>query len=189
MATPLVAAGAALVWADLYQSNNGLPGPSECTVSGMPCNRVVRSRLENGADKVGAQGQNLLQWTRHGRLNIAHALGNVEDDAAPTAAFTYTCNTLNCLFDGSISSDDKGITGFVWDFGDGSSPGSGSTVSHAYSAAGTYAVTLTARDAADQTDTASATVQVRKKGKTSGGSGGGGSGGNCPPGKAAQGKC
>ncbi len=86
MATPLVAAGAALVWADLYQSNavDGALAPSGCTVGGTPCNRVVRERLENGADKVGAQGQDLLQWTRHGRLNMANAVANVAGATAAT---------------------------------------------------------------------------------------------------------
>jgi subtilisin family serine protease len=190
MSTPLVAAGAALVWADLYQSSavDGARAPAACTVAGTPCNRVVRGRLENGADKVGAQGQNLLQWTRHGRLNLANALANAASDAAPTASFTYSCNGLNCRFDGNPSSDDNGVTGFDWDFGDGA-VGGGALVLHAYAAAGTYTVTLTVRDARNQTDSAAATVQVRKKGKTSGSSGGGGSGGNCSPGKAAQGKC
>jgi hypothetical protein len=76
MATPLVAAGAALMWADLYQSGavDGAPAPSACTAGGTPCNQVVRGRIETGADKVGARGQDLLQWTRHGRLNLANAL-------------------------------------------------------------------------------------------------------------------
>ena len=90
MSTPLVAAGAALVWADLYQSDavDGAPAPFGCTVGGTPCNRVVRERLENGADKVGAQGQDLLQWTRNGRLNIANAVANVGGGAPPTATPT-----------------------------------------------------------------------------------------------------
>jgi subtilase family serine protease len=76
MATPLVAGGAALLWADLYQSGtvDGAPAPAACTVGGTPCNQVVRGRIETGADKVGVQGQDLLQWTRHGRFNLANAL-------------------------------------------------------------------------------------------------------------------
>src|SRR6185295_2022096 len=88
MSTPLVAAGAALVWADLYQSNtvDGALAPAGCTVGGTACNRVVRERLENGADTVGAQGQDLLQWTRYGRLNIANAVAGI--GGAPTATPT-----------------------------------------------------------------------------------------------------
>jgi thermitase len=263
MSTPLVAAGAALVWAGLYQSNavDGALAPSECMVGGTPCNRVVRGRLENGADKVGAQGQDLLQWTRHGRLNIANAVADVggaptvtstsppptatpsstptatatrtptptatptsppptatasstptatathtstptatptltptatatrtptptaTPTTAPTAAFSYSCTALQCLFDGNASTDVRGITDFAWNFGDGT-PGGGATVSHTYAGGGTFTVTLTVRNASNQTDTAVTTVQVKKKGKTSGGSGG-----DCPPGKAAQGKC
>jgi thermitase len=216
MSTPLVAAGAALVWADLYHTNavDGALQPSGCTVGGTPCNRVVRERLENGADKVGAQGQNLLQWTRYGRLNVANAVANVGGNgtptviptsppptatptspqptatpsftptatatstplptatptsppptatptAGPTAAFTYSCKALKCRFDGSISSADQGITGYRWEFGDGKS-GRNATVSHTYASAGTYTVTLTVRDASNQTATAAAVVTVSK---------------------------
>jgi thermitase len=80
MSTPLVAGGAALVWADLYEtmkaggaSDQDLK-PANCSWAGLPCNHVVRQRLEDGADKFGAQGQNMQDWTRHGRLNIAGAL-------------------------------------------------------------------------------------------------------------------
>jgi len=195
MATPLVAAGAALVWADLYQSGavDGSLAPSQCTSGGVPCNQVVRERIENGADQVGAQGQDLLDWTRHGRLNLAGALSvGGGADAPPTASFTYQCTALDCTFDGRGSSDDQGVTGYDWDFGDGSPIGTGDTALHSYAVAGTYAVALTVRDAVDQTDTITLAVRVKTKGPSKGGSGGGGGGGgngNCPPGKAAQGKC
>ncbi|MDP3978163.1 MAG: S8 family serine peptidase [Pseudomonas sp.] len=78
MAAPLVAGGAALVWADLYadlKAGNFSPeSPANCRWDGQPCNQVVRQRLENGADKIGAQGQNMQEWTRHGRLNLHGAL-------------------------------------------------------------------------------------------------------------------
>src|SRR3990167_2935763 len=81
MAAPLVAGGAALVWTDLYAALNasGLSSeqdlkPDTCLWDGLPCNQVVRQRLENGADKTGAQGQNMQEWTRHGRLNLHGAL-------------------------------------------------------------------------------------------------------------------
>ncbi|WP_372876451.1 S8 family serine peptidase [Pseudomonas sp.] len=88
MAAPLVAGGAALVWTDLYadlKAGNFSPEPdltpANCRWDGQPCNQVVRQRLENGADKIGAQGQNMQEWTRHGRLNLYGAL--TADDVQP----------------------------------------------------------------------------------------------------------
>jgi hypothetical protein len=180
MATPLAAAGAALVWADLYQSDaiDGALAPAGCTVGGTPCNQVVRQRLEDGADKVGAQGQDLIEWTRHGRLNIANAVANAEGSTpptatptlppptatptpsmAPTAAFTLSCNGLKCIFDASTSTDDEGIALYKWDFGDGKKR-KGVNVSHKYASPGTYTVKLTVRDASGQKDTAKAKVNV-----------------------------
>jgi len=90
MAAPLVAGGAALMWADLYQSGavDGALAPSACTAGGTPCNQVVRARIETGADKVGAQGQDLLQWTRHGRLNLASSLTVVVPPPTDTTRVT-----------------------------------------------------------------------------------------------------
>lgn len=81
MAAPLVAGSAALVWAQLYADvDDPSASPSGCTVDGVPCNQVVRERLENGTDKTGASGQDLLAWTRHGRLNLEGALVGAASD-------------------------------------------------------------------------------------------------------------
>ena len=198
-AAPLVAGAAALVWTDLYQlgSVDAALAPADCKVDGVSCNQVVRQRLENGADKIGAKGQDLLQWTRHGRLNIAGALAasgaDPSSDLPPTASFSYDCMGLNCSFDGSTSSDDNGIEVYYWDFGDGETvSGTDPTPVHIYTTAGTYPVTLTVTDNAPQPNDATVSVQVKDKGRTKGDSGGddGGSNpGNCPPAKAAKGKC
>ncbi len=63
----------------------------------------------------------------------------------PVAEFSFTQvpDSLTVDFDGSASYDPDGtIIDWAWDFGDGTT-GSGVTVSHTYSAAGSYNVTLT----------------------------------------------
>ena len=77
MASPHVAGAAALVWAHLFPGQ----APQSCvSPSGVPCNDVVRSHLEYGADTSGAATQNLLAWSQYGRLNLYGALSIVDTD-------------------------------------------------------------------------------------------------------------
>ena len=77
MASPHVAGAAALVWAHLFPGQS----PGSCiSPSGIPCNQVVRSHLEHGADISGAGNQNMLSWSLNGRLNIFGALSVVDTD-------------------------------------------------------------------------------------------------------------
>jgi PKD repeat protein len=78
--------------------------------------------------------------------------------AVPVASFTASCAQRTCTFDASGSRSDNGsITGYGWDFGDGST-GTGVTTSHVYAADGTYSVRLTVTDSSNQTT--STTQQV-----------------------------
>ncbi len=66
----------------------------------------------------------------------------------PIAVITLVdCTGLSCTFDGSGSSDSDGaISGYEWNFGDGST-GSGETTAHDYAdPGGTFTVTLTVTD-------------------------------------------
>ena len=79
--------------------------------------------------------------------------GCIASEELPTASFTVTTPSpvpgSPTSFDGSSSSDpdiSSGIASYVWDFGDGSAPGSGATPSHTYSSSGTYSVRLTVTD-------------------------------------------
>jgi RHS repeat-associated protein len=63
-------------------------------------------------------------------------------------------------FDGSLSSDpDHDTLTLTWDFGDGAT-GTGSTPSHTYSTAGTFAINLTANDGRGGVQTASTTATI-----------------------------
>lgn len=67
----------------------------------------------------------------------------------PAASFTATAGRALAAsgFDASASSDaDGAVAGYLWNFGDGSGPGSGRTPSHVYKKPGTYTVTLVVAD-------------------------------------------
>jgi len=85
-------------------------------------------------------------------------------NAVPVASFTASALSgtapLAVNFSAILSSDEDGfITKWEWDFGDGSS-GSGESVSHTYTAAGTFPVVLRVTDDDKATDTASKTITV-----------------------------
>ncbi len=66
---------------------------------------------------------------------------------APLAAATISCDKLACSFDGSGSSDpEAGALSYDWDFGDGTTHGTGATTTHTYSDDGDRPVTLTVTD-------------------------------------------
>jgi PKD repeat protein len=84
--------------------------------------------------------------------------------ALPTPLFTVSPSqpAVNepVFFNGSTSTPGAGhstITSYRWSFGDGQT-GSGQTVSHSYSAAGSYSVQLTVTDEAGQSNTSAATA-------------------------------
>ncbi|MCU4801647.1 PKD domain-containing protein [Halobacteria archaeon HArc-gm2] len=87
-----------------------------------------------------------------------------EDETAPEANADVSPTTVapgeDVTFDASESTDDLGVEGYEWDFGDGSEPVTGETVTHAYAENGSYEATLTVTDGANNTDTATVPVTV-----------------------------
>jgi aqualysin 1 len=89
-------------------------------------------------------------------------------NAAPSAAFTVSCQKANCNFDGSSSRDDAGVVSYSWSFGDGTSQsGSIPLATHVYAAKGSYSMTvaLTVRDAAGLSSTVQKSINIRNNGK------------------------
>ena len=85
-------------------------------------------------DNIGAQGSASKTVT-----------AGPPENQPPAAAFTSSCSDLDCGFtDGSTDSDGS-VTGWQWDFGDGSSSDQ-QNPSHAYAGQGVYTVSLTVTD-------------------------------------------
>ena len=79
---------------------------------------------------------------------------------APQAAFSRSCDDLQCTFDASGSTDPDGsIASYAWDFGDGEH-GTGATPQHTFAEAGEYTVKLTVTDDRGGTGTKTQTLTV-----------------------------
>ncbi len=86
--------------------------------------------------------------------------GGAGGNTPPSASFTNATDGLAASFDATASADADGtITTYSWDFGDGTT-GTGATVQHSYTAAGTYSVALTVTDDDGATGTSAAQVTV-----------------------------
>ena len=91
---------------------------------------------------------------------------SVSQGAAPTAAFNFSPVSPGQFEPVTFNAEaarpgvaGRTLTGYQWSFGDGTS-GSGITTNHAYSALGTYVVTLTVTDSAGVQGTTTQTLTV-----------------------------
>ncbi len=85
------------------------------------------------------------------------------DVVAPTAnagSAVAVDQGATVAFDGSGSSDNFGIIGYSWDFGDGATA-TGSSGTHVYATPGTYTATLTVWDDSGNTATGTRAITVR----------------------------
>jgi PKD repeat protein len=87
-------------------------------------------------------------------------------DAPPTASFAANPTSANVgqsvALSATASDPDPGetITGYSWDFGDGSPRGTGATPSHSYSSARVYVIALTVTDSQGATTTVTQPLTV-----------------------------
>jgi len=103
----------------------------------------------------------LTVFDNSGEQSVASRTFSIaNNNVPPIAAFTETCGSLTCTFNGTGSSDPDGaVTAYSWAFGDGTT-GVGAIVTHAYANSGTYNVTLTVADNAAGTNTQSKAVTL-----------------------------
>ncbi|MBT9189036.1 PKD domain-containing protein [Zobellia russellii] len=89
-----------------------------------------------------------------------------KENNAPTAVAKASVTSgeapLKVTFDGKESSDDIGVTSYLWDFKDGDK-GSSSSTSHTFTKAGTYEVVLTVKDKDGLENTDTITITVTEK--------------------------
>jgi PKD repeat protein len=79
----------------------------------------------------------------------------------PTAAFSSSCDLLDCDFNSSGSGDTDGtINAYLWDFGDGDTSIEANPP-HTFGAAGSYDVTLTVTDNDDAATSITHTIDVQ----------------------------
>ena len=99
-------------------------------------------------------GTGMATVTVHSTVNQAPvAVANATPDAGKAP--------LGVIFSSTGSVDNDGtITGYLWDFGDGSAVSTSAGPSHSYPTQGTYAATLTVTDNEGGTDIASVTINV-----------------------------
>ena len=88
--------------------------------------------------------------------------GNQPPTAALTMAPTSGVAPLAVTADASASTDDEGVSSYAFAWGDGTStpPQATATATHTYASAGSFIPTVTVRDVAGASSTASATVSV-----------------------------
>jgi serine protease len=140
--------------ADLYVKYGSAP-----TTSSYDCRPYVGGNTEScpiASAQAGTYYVMVRAYSTFSGVSLTGSYSASVPNVAPNASFTYSCNNLSCSFNGSGSSDSDGtIANYAWSFG-----GSGSSINHTFSTAGTYSVTLTVTDDDGATDTQTRSVSV-----------------------------
>lgn len=123
-------------------------------------------------DLVGTYNVVLTITDDRGQTATTSKTVTITAGADPSVTITASPKTpiagqaMNLSAAGSKASSGHTISGYEWDFGDGSPHGSGLSVSHIYAAAGSYTVILTVTDDQGRTATGTADVTVATSGPT-----------------------
>jgi len=144
MATPHVTGTAAL-----YLQVN--PGATPAAVA----SAIIGGALAGRVTSPGSGSPNLL-------LNTSFiGGGSPAPNNPPVASFTWSCPTLQCTFDASASTDDKGIVSYRWSWGNGrTETKTTATARNTWASPGVYTVTLTVTDAGGLSNSTSKQVAI-----------------------------
>ncbi|NOU51414.1 S8 family serine peptidase [Pseudoalteromonas sp. JBTF-M23] len=149
MASPHVAGVAALVWSNHTQCSNV----------------EIRQALTATAIDLGDAGRDhkfgygLVQAKAASDYLTANGCGGDNKNQLPQAAFSVSCEALNCQFDAGTSVDPDGqITAYEWRV-DGQAY-LGAVAAHVFSHAGSYQVSLTVTDNLSATASTAKTITV-----------------------------
>ena len=157
MASPHVAGVAAL-----YLSVNPSATPAQVSAA------IVAGATPNVISGVTAGTVNLLLNSNILGIAPPPVLTDTttKTSAPPLAVFSANgCPKGACAFDASGSTAGNGIAGYSWTFGDGSPGASGVgvvKVSHAYTKAGSFEITLTVTDNAGLKSSVSKTIAIKR---------------------------
>ncbi len=177
--TPIAVTGVTLDQATMTLTAEGATGTITATVS--PSNATNQSvtwsssatavaTVVNGVVTPVAEGSTTITATAVDGGFTATCTVTITDpitittNQSPTASFTATPTSgvapLEVSFNASSSSDSDGsITSYAWDFKDGNT-GTGQTINHTFSSAGSYNVLLTVTDDEGASDSNTKTITI-----------------------------
>lgn len=143
---------------NIYRKNSGYETLIRRTVDTSYCDETVTAgqTYEYLIEAVDIYGHTV-------RGQYVSVVPTNDDSVFPVANAGFDKETIVgkvLQFDGSKSTDNRGVTSYQWNFGDGYTSKS-VRPSHTYNEAGTYTVTLTVSDSAGNSDTAETKVIVR----------------------------
>ena len=158
----------------------GILGNDSDPVEGDPLTAVLDSGPSNGTLTLNADGSftydpvagfdGIDTFTYLANDGVTDSTAStvtitVDDNQPPVASFTATPDSgtvpLSVSFDATASTDPDGsIVSYSWDFADGSPVETGDSVTHDFTAAGTYDVILTVTDDLGNTHTTTQSITV-----------------------------
>ncbi|MDX2109157.1 MAG: PKD domain-containing protein [Verrucomicrobiota bacterium] len=120
--------------------------------------RVITTPLAPGGNVTLEVRDAVNQTTRYS-VNVPVVTGDPPTAVITGPVINQTGTRLH-RFSGTLSSDDHGVAGYIWDFGDGTPIATGEIVNHYFQNAGVYTVSLTVYDYAGQSDTDTFEIEI-----------------------------